>query len=79
MTEEVANIPRDMVFQKQPPWANWRKKELAVYGSATSGEKVKSSKTDYGSCVPGEQPSEVSSYSREDRREAGGLREVLSN
>lgn len=49
-------------------------RELAVCGSATSVEKVNSVKTDYGPCVPGEQPSEVSIFSREDRREAGGRR-----
>lgn len=30
-------------------------------------------KTDYEPCVPGDQPSEVRSFSREDRQEAGGL------
>lgn len=74
MTEEVANIPSDKWYFRNSHLGQTRKEELAVYGSATSVEKVKSSKTDYGPCVPGEQPSEVSTFSREDRREAGGLR-----
>lgn len=74
MIEEVANILGDKWYFRNSHLGQTGGRKLAIYGSAISVEKVQSAKTDYSPCVPGEQPSEVSSFSGEDRREAGGLR-----